>query len=122
MKKIVLIYIIFVFINADIIDVINDIKKMESFTPQFKKLPRYDFFGNYSINKTVKEEFIPRSEKLQINAIFQNRVNINGHWYKTGDSVNGYEIVKINNNEIIMKKNGEIKKLLFKSNIIKVVK
>jgi len=123
MKKMIFLFILFVVMDADVVTVINEIKKMQTFTPQFKKMAKYDIFGNFIINKKDNSGFNSAvNEKLQINAVFQNRININGSWYKTGDIINGYKIIKINNNEVVMKKNGKIKTIIFKSNIIKVVK
>ncbi|GAB6074012.1 hypothetical protein [Nautilia lithotrophica] len=123
MKKMLIFLILFIFVKADVFTIINDIKKMQLFNPKFKKLVNYDIFNDYVTNKEINSETPATfNENIQINAIFQNRVNINGSWYKIGDIVSGYQIIKINNNKVIMKKNRKIKTLIIKSNILKVVK
>jgi len=124
MKKII-IFLAMVFAYSDVYTIITQIKKMESFKPEFKKIQKYNIFSSFDINNnSVKSvtSFAAKADNLIINAIFQNRVNINGTWYKLGDMIEGYRIVKVYNNEVILKRDNKIKKLVLKSNILKVLK
>lgn len=47
-------------------------------------------------------------------AILQNRVNINKNWYKINDTVNGYKIIKINQNSVVLDNAGNKLKLRIK--------
>ena len=112
MKKIILLTF-FLFLYADVKYIINEIVKIEEFKPIFKKIKYYNVF-EYETN-IVKENIVAVSQKknlnLKIYAIFQNRVNINGKWFKVGDNIYGYKIVKINKNFVLLK-NGNSKKIL----------
>ena len=123
MKK-TAVLILAVFAYSDVFTIITEIKKMESFTPAFKKIEKYNIFSNLEIqnNNVLTGGAIVRQNNLILNAIFQNKANINGVWLKPGDVIEGYKIVKINNNEVVLKKNKKTKKLIIKSNILKVVK
>ena len=59
------------------------------------------------------------SLNLKIYAIFQNRVNINGKWFKIGDIINGYKILKITNNYVYLKRNNKVLKLSITNYILK---
>ena len=123
MKKIIILFL-GVIVYSDVFTIITKIKKMETYNPIFKKLEKYDIFGNYIFNNKhiLNTDTTAHQLMFQINAIFQNKVNINGEWYKLGDKIEGYKIVKINNEGIVLERNGKIKKFILKSNILKVVK
>jgi len=119
MKKII--FIFFSLLYADITYIISEIKKIEKFKPVFKKIIHYNIF-EYETN-IAKKNIAGVSKKnfnLEIYAIFQNRVNINGKWFKIGDSINGYKILKITNNYVYLKQNNQILKLSIKNYILKV--
>ena len=64
---------------------------------------------------STKQKEKPKSVKtaskvLELGAIMNNSVMISGSWYKLGDSINGYKIVEINYNSVLLTKNK--KKLL----------
>jgi len=125
MKKII--FIIFsLLLYADVTYIINEITKIEKFKPVFKKIKHYNIFEyetNIATNIPTKNT-ASRSEKgsfnLKIYAIFQNRVNINGKWFKVGDTINGYKIVKITNNYVYLKRNNKTLKLSITNYILKV--
>jgi len=120
MKKII--FIFFSFLYADITYIINEIKKIEKFKPIFKKVTYYNIF-EYEIKiakKNIVAVFKKENFNLEIYAIFQNRVNINGKWLKIGDAINGYKILKITNNYVYLKRNNQILKLPIKSYILRV--
>ena len=124
MKKI-LFLLSAVLLYGDISDIISYIKNMESYTLKFKKIVHYNVFSDIVAEKSENLKIngnTNNSKNIAIYAVFQNKININGHWYKIGDVIDGYKIIKINNNEVVMKKKGKIKTIIFKSNIIKVVK
>jgi hypothetical protein len=120
MKKYLLI-LLTVVLHADISAIINEIKEMESYTPKFKNMEKYDLFTNLGL-KSGGKTFINTEYAIKIDAIFQNRVNINGKWYKAGDEIYGYKIIKITDEGVFLSKNGKIKKINLKSNVLKVEK
>ena len=121
MKKIIfLIYCSLLY--ADITHIINEITKVERFKPVFKKIRYYNIF-EYEADITKKNiGAISKKESydLKIYAIFQNRVNINGKWFKIGDIINGYKVLKITNDDVYLKKNNEILILSITNHILKV--
>jgi hypothetical protein len=107
-------------------EIISLIKNMESFTPKFRHIVNYNPFKiqvpiqkNEQVN--IKNVSVIKKE-LKLYAIFQNKVNINGKWLKTGDYIEGYKVIKISENEVLLTKNGKIKKIALKANLIKVAK
>ncbi len=128
MKKI-LFLLIAVLLYGDISDIITYIKKMESYTPEFKRIVNYNVFSdiieekseNLKINGNISNS-IYVNKNIAIYAVFQNKININGQWYKIGDIVYGYKIVKITNDKVFLKKNNRIKIIEFKTSVIKVIK
>lgn len=54
-------------------------------------------------NNTIK-----KAEPYNLIGIISDRININGKWYKIGDVINNYEIIKINNHNAILQ-NGDKK-------------
>jgi len=59
---------------------------------------------------------------LKLYAIYNNRAYINGKFYKIGDKVAGFKVIKISNKYVVLKKNRKKVVLpLVKSNIIKTV-
>jgi len=125
MKKILLLTV-FVTLYADVSEIISLIKNMENFTPKFRHIVNYNPFKiqvpiqkNEQVN--IKNVSVIKKE-LKLYAIFQNKVNINGKWLKTGDYIEGYKVIKISENEVLLTKNGKIKKIALKANLIKVAK
>ena len=121
MKKIIFIAFCSL-LYADITYIISEIKKIEKFKPVFKKIIYYNIF-EYETNiakKNIAGVSKKESFNLEIYAIFQNRVNINGKWLKIGDAINGYKILKITNNYVYLKRNNQILKLSIKNYILKV--
>jgi len=101
---------------------------MENYNPKFKHISGYNPFVKIKKKAETKEKRVKhdiseiKEKNLVLYAIFQNRVNINGKWFKVGDVVNGYKIIKINTYGIYLSKNNKIKKISLKANIIKVAK
>ena len=124
MKKLFLLSF-FIFLFSDTIKIIEEIKKIEQFKPKFKSVQNFNVFSfNKKRQKIVKKDFsftLKKDLTLQIYAIFQNRVNINGEWFEVGDMIDGYKIAKINKNFVLLKK-GNSKKILkiFSINKLKI--
>jgi len=121
MKKIFLLSC-FVFLFSDTIKIIEEVKKIEQFEPKFKSVQGFDIFY---FNESKQESVIidsnststsKKDSTLKIYAIFQDRVNINEKWFKIGDSIDGYEIIKIDKNSILLKKENDKKTLKIFSN------
>ncbi|HIQ50555.1 MAG TPA: hypothetical protein EYH54_01125 [Nautiliaceae bacterium] len=115
MKKLFSLIFFFVFLFSSTIQIIEEIKEIEQFKPKFKNVQNFDIFSFEEDKKKIvdkKISFIPKkSPVLQIYAIFQNKVNINGRWFKVGDKIYGYKIVKISKKFVLLKK-GNIKTYL----------
>lgn len=48
------------------------------------------------------------SEEFKLEAILSNSVKINGSWYESGDTINSARILKINSDEIVLQRGGEL--------------
>ena len=124
MKKI-FILISAVFLQADILTIITQINNMQNYTPKFKNIKKYNVFidVNLTDKKTLKKNTGDlREANFVLNAVFQNRANINGIWVEKGDNIEGYEIVRVLSDGVVLKKGKKTKKIILKSNILKVVK
>jgi len=124
MKKIFML-ILTVFLQADILTIITQIKNMQNYTPKFKNIKKYNVFidVNLTDKKTLKKNTGDlREANFVLNAVFQNRANINGIWVEKGDNIEGYEIVRVLSDGVVLKKGKKTKKIILKSNILKVVK
>ncbi|GAB6045832.1 hypothetical protein JCM11957_14300 [Caminibacter profundus] len=122
MKKIILILLFFIYGHSDIIKTIEILKKIEKYQYDFKKIEKYNAFEP---NTNFLESIIinnKTSQIIKIKAIFNKKVYINNSWYKIGDTVNGYKIIKIIDNKIVLKKNNKLLILSPKSQLIKVTK
>lgn len=56
-----------------------------------------------------------------LQGIMTDMANINGHWYKINDTINGHKLIKINNNSVTLDNAGSELKLEFhkgKENVI----
>lgn len=51
-------------------------------------------------------------EPFDLQAVFGNKVKMNGHWYKLGDSVNGMKIISVNDNFVWLR-NKKFRKKIF---------
>ena len=116
----------FAFLFANTMQIIEEIKKIEQFKPKFKNVQNFNIFSfddeekkeNINKNRNLVPKTVPI---LRIYAIFQNKVNINGKWFKLGDNVNGYKIIKIGKGFVLLKKDNIKKYLkLFSNNKIKI--
>jgi len=118
MKK--LIIFLFVVLYADISDILIKIKDIENMQKNFLTINYNIFAENYN----TEPSFIPAVNngiELKIFAIFNNKVNINGKWYKTGDKIESYKIFKITPDKVFLKENNKIIILNIKQlNILKV--
>ena len=119
MKKIIV--FIAVFLYADISNIITLIKNMENYRPVFKKIQHYKPFSDEVIpTKENGKIFNVSPVNLSLNAIFQNKAFINGRWVKRGDLIEGYKVIKITQNSVVLFKNGKIKKITLNPKVIKV--
>lgn len=127
MKKIFFVFI-FVYAYSDVSFIINKIKKLEQYKPKFKKIQNYSVFSNeiLDLNKTQKITQkitqIKESKTLTLNAIFQNKANINGVWVKRRDFIEGFKILKIKRDSVVLKKDNKIIVLSLKPKLLKVAK
>jgi hypothetical protein len=124
MKKIFML-ILTVFLQADILTIKTQINNMQNYTPKFKNIKKYNVFidVNLTDKKTLKKNTGDlREANFVLNAVFQNRANINGIWVEKGDNIEGYEIVRVLSDGVVLKKGKKTKKIILKSNILKVVK
>ena len=121
MKKAVLL-ILGLFLQADVLNVVTQIKNMENYAPEFKKIAKYDIFGEDIV--IIKKQLNQKKAKknLILNVIFQNRANINGLWVKKGDDIEGYKVVRVFSDGVVLKNDKEIKKIILISKILKVAK
>jgi len=117
-------FIIFigVFLYADISYVINTIKKIENYSPTFKPFADYNIFAAQFKEKKEIPRRVVFENRLFIYAIFEDKVNINGIWLKKGDAIEGYKVLKIDNNKVVLEKDGKITVLEFNPKILKVEK
>ncbi len=113
----ILIIFLAVFAFGDISDAILKIKTIENLKKRFLKID-YNIFST-----TKKRYFVVKSNiELKLYAIFNNRVNINGKWYKIGDIIQGYKIIKITYDKVFLKKGNKIFVLEVKNSILRVEK
>ncbi|MDD3344245.1 MAG: hypothetical protein PHR87_11810 [Sulfurospirillaceae bacterium] len=63
-------------------------------------------------NKSV-ESHTETKRSLRLVAILNQKAYINGQWYRVGQSVNGYKIIKIREQSVELKKDGKTKILAF---------
>ena len=104
---------------GDIANTILKINHIENVKKHFLKI-NYNIFTNntqfITFTPTIKENKI----NLKIYAIFNQKVNINGKWYQIGNEINGYKIINITSNSVLLKKGSKILVLKIKNNILKV--
>ncbi|MCI6217996.1 MAG: hypothetical protein MR629_05660 [Helicobacter sp.] len=63
----------------------------------------------YFIQKSLDHNpFVPpaKEQKLVLEAIMNNKALLNGRWYKPKDKINGFEILKITKDSILLERNG----------------
>jgi type II secretory pathway component PulC len=107
-----------VFLYADISAIISQIKDIDSYTPVFKPVRSYSVFTDISLKKQhIKADYT--GSVLVLNAVFQDRADINGKWVKKGDKIEGYEVLRVNSDKVVLKKDGKIKILSSKSKVLK---
>ncbi|MFP4332793.1 MAG: hypothetical protein ACLFQJ_05790, partial [Campylobacterales bacterium] len=69
-------------------------------------------------NKTLP--VLEIGEPIKLQAIFDERIKIDGRWYDKNQSVNEYSIEEISENSVILKNGDKIKKLfIFEETILK---
>jgi len=123
MRKIFIPLVMATVLFADISNIITALKEIESFKPVFQKMPAYNVFTKINtISPQPEAVTFEKKVILKLNAVFMNKANINGVWLKKGDEIEGYKVIDIKSNEVVLLKNGKIKILKNKSNILKVVK
>lgn len=120
MKKMIFLIFAVSFVFADVLNIITQIKQMETYKPVFKPLPDYNIFTKDIEIQNSKVATLPKQNTLVLNAVFQNRADINGKWVKKGDNIEGYLVIKISDKEVVLKKDGKYKKLLLTPKVLKV--
>jgi len=115
-----LIIFLVVFLYADISDILIKIREIENMKKSFLNID-YNIFGN---NTPIENNFIRpvnnNETELKIFAIFNDKVNINGKWYKVGDEVENYKILKITFDKVFLEKGGKV--IILKSNYLNILK
>lgn len=124
MKKFIIFLAVFLF--ADVSDTILKLQDMKNMKKKFLKID-YNIFKEEKkpvIKKVLKINKIKKAKKINLHifAIFNNKININGNWYKKGDIVYDYKIIKVLNNGVLLKKHSKITILKIKESILKVSK
>ncbi len=111
---------------ADINNITTEIKEIESFKPRFKPLVRYDVFDAAKVIKINKKQptikAIVVEPKLYLKAIFNKKANINGKWVKVGDEIDGYRVIRVDANGVLLQKFRKRLYLRVKISVIKVAK
>lgn len=130
----ILLLILFISANAgDISTLLSKINYLKSLTSKgFKEIDiKYDPFMQtkkiFVKKKNSKKEVVKSSinkVSLTLITILNGRAFINSKWYKKGDKLNGYKIVYIGNDKVMLKKESRVKYLQIEKtkNILKVEK
>ena len=83
---------------------------------------KYDPFkkGKEVVQKVFSKKV--QDNTLYVTSILNNRVFINSRWYRVGDKVNGYKIIQIKEDSILVKNSKKVLKFGIKrrDNIVKV--
>ncbi len=79
------------------------------------------------IKKKIEKEIKKKKRKIfRLQAIFNDRAKINGRWYKLGSKIEGFKIVAIRENYVILQRGNKTLKLFLhkkrKSGLIKILK
>ena len=120
MKKLVIFLTVLLF--GDVSDTLFKIKEIESLKKHFLHID-YNIFSADNIPVITGD--LKEGINLKIYAVFNDMVNINGKWYKRGDEVNGYKILKISDSYVLLSKDGRMVTLKTGNrgnNYLKVVK
>jgi len=104
MKKIIV--FISVFLYADISSILFKINQIEESKKIFLPMPHYNIFTSSKV-KSFKTIEIYSASPIKIYALFNDLVNINGRWFRVGENVNGYKIIKVSDKKIILKKDNK---------------
>jgi len=124
--KIILMSIIAIWLFADVKGIIWKIKQMENIKYKFIPFVQYNPFEDEKVKKKpVKKEkklktFHHEVLILKVYAVFNDKVYINGKWYKVGDEIYGNKIVKIYPTKVVFIKNGKIFEIPIGMKILKV--
>ncbi len=127
MKKLIIYGTMFLgaLLYADVSQIVNTIKNINGYKPKFKEVKKYNIFQgvcfkNKKVETNISDTYV--QTVLQLYAVFQNKANINGKWVKPGDYVEGFRVMKIEPEGVILQKDGKIKILKSKLIVLKVVK
>jgi hypothetical protein len=85
-------------------------------TTDSKENPKVQLQASTKQNSLVikKQKIKTVNKVLVLSLLMNNSAMISGEWYKLGDKVNGFEIIEINRNSILLRK--QKKKLLLSTN------
>jgi len=109
--------------TKEILELINILKQQKV---EYKPITNiYDPFctvknNNKTTTATIYRPLIKQKTSYNLEIIFQNRVRINGKWYKNNDKIGKYILI-IKNNKVFLKYGNKLKQLKRKT-IIKVTK
>jgi len=116
---IIIFFIVYAF--GDVKRIVNKIEDIENIKYNFIPYNNYNPFEGEEFkpkNKGVKKE--KKTFVLKIDAIFNDKVYINGKWYKVGDEIYGNKILKIYHTKVVFIKNGKIFEIPIGMKILKV--
>jgi len=108
---------------ADVSNIIKAVKEIENYKPYFKSLDTYNIFAGDIVLPKIKKKKINNTKEIKLltlNAIFQNKANINGIWVKKGDILEGYKVIKITKHKVVLKKDEKVEILSLKTHYLKV--
>jgi len=112
------IFLLISFLNADISNILLQIDKIEKYQLKFKQINiKCNVIKLFIHSKTT-----PVNSNLKLNAIFNKKALINNRWFSEGNVINGYKIIKIYSQEVLLKKDDKFLILKFDNNLLKVKK
>ena len=119
MKKLIIFLTVLLF--GDVSDILFKIKEIENLKKNFLNID-YNIFSTHNMPAPAVIGVVKESINLKIYAVFNDKININGKWYKIGDEVQGYKILKVSDRYLLLKKDGKIFTLKIGNDYLKVVK
>lgn len=119
MKKILILAVFTTIFANDKISydaIFNELSKPKKTISKDKIDQIYDPFSDNSY-QNFKDQIEYGGADLNLEAIFENRVKISSKWYQKNDIINGYKIIKISPDVVILRENGnEIRLKIKKEN------
>jgi hypothetical protein len=115
MRKILILFIA-VLIYADVSEIVIKISEIEKYKPKFKTVD-FKLCRKNIIISPIKTNNV----KFKLLAIMNKKALINNKWVSKGDFIRDWEVVKIYNKKVVLKKENKILILKF-NNILRISK